>query len=376
MDNRKDLLKKSRTHHGGDIYSKGHEDLIDLSSNINPMKIPGKVYEKLPEILEKAGRYPDIEYSELKENISDYLNYLTGTQKFVKEYITVGCGAVDLIDKTISLFDHIVILRPSFSEYTASAVRYNKEIIFADRDMESERGVLKDSAAKEILNASGQRENTLVCLCSPNNPDGAVWDINALQNLLFELKKKNSSVMMDETFGEYMGDMNASSLHLTGKFSNLIVIKALTKFFGLPGVRLGYGITSDEKLSEKIAERQTTWNVGTFASEIAGIMMSDREYIGKSIEINRERRSFLEEILERSELFEEIFPSHSDFISAELKSTYNPKSFSEFLLHKGILVRNLSDMFPLGDSHFRFAVKDKGISLKLSEAMDAFKDTF
>lgn len=380
-----DELLKSRNIHGGDIYSYKGEDILDLSSNINPRELPLEVIEALPSILKKAGRYPDAEYRELKEALCNYLNdqlikqsdeksdeilKKSDENKIAPSNITLGNGAVEILDKVISLFKNIIIIRPSFIEYSLSALRYGSEITYVNRQMDFEYGIIGFHTIKDVEKSI--KEDSLVIICNPNNPDGAIYDLEAVTCLLNKLKEKNSFLLVDETFAEYLGRKDLNALTLVPFYDNLIVVKALTKFFGLPGVRLGYGITKNEELNKKIISRQTTWNVGAFAENIGKIIIKDKKYIEESIEDNKKNRRYLKEVLENTGLFKKIYPSFADFLTVSLKDDVDDDDFVELLKEKGILIRSLHNMQPFTKRDFRIAVKTKRDIERLKKELNNF----
>lgn len=367
-----DNLRKDRSFHGGDIYS-GDRKYLDLSSNINPRPLPFEVINSLPDILTKAKAYPDSEYRNLKTTISNYLNtYFLEEGAINKSHISLGNGAVDVIDKIISLFSRIIIIRPAFIEYSLSCQRYNKEIIFIDRDLESEYGILSFPTINKVRDRI--IEDSLLVICNPNNPDGAIYDLEAVGEILKALREKNSYLLVDETFSDFIPKRELNALSLIKDFDNLIVVKALTKFFGLPGLRLGYSISKNINLNIRLEERQTTWNIGAFEENIAQILMGNRNFIEGSIKDNKENRDYLFNVLKDSQLFKRIFPSFSDFISLSLIDEVDEVEFKSYLEKDGILVRSLYNMEPFTKRDFRIAVKGKEASDRLKASLISFKN--
>jgi threonine-phosphate decarboxylase len=112
--------------HGGDIYTEGllkGRSLIDFSSNINPLGVPGSFRENIGEALDSVVRYPDIQYRELYKTIRDYI----GESDLSKDNLILGNGAAEIIDLAISTLQSILIVVPSFAEYDEDAEKWDAE---------------------------------------------------------------------------------------------------------------------------------------------------------------------------------------------------------------------------------------------------------
>ncbi|MFB0919004.1 MAG: histidinol-phosphate transaminase [Clostridiaceae bacterium] len=362
------IKPNKRSTHGGDIYT-GSEGVIftDLSSNINPGSIPGEVYEKLPEMLEMARAYPDLEYKRLKEGLSKYLTSLSeGTEyknNITSEMIIVGNGASEVTDKYISLFKRIVLPVPSFKEYELSANRYGIDTAYIDiyPDKEPRDTTIKDSRGKSFFERIKKEMNpgSLLILTNPNNPDGQKLKITDLIDYLEAAEKQSWFTLIDETFGEYLGNSDMA-LNLTGRFNNLAVVKAMTKFFCLPGLRLGYMVTKNQDLLSRLDQLQTPWSVGTFEENIALIMLKDKAFRAESIAENEKNKAYLLENIKNIDFFSEVYHSDSNFVMLRLRENCGTaKKLAHFLRSKNILVRELSDMQGLSGDYIRIAVKDR-----------------
>ncbi len=374
-------LTKSRSGHGGDIYTDRSVTWLDLSANINPRPLPPEVEAALPGILNTARAYPDIEYEELRQELARYAANLSHTE-ISPDWILPGNGAVEVLDKAIAAARGILIVRPCFSEYELSCVRHGIPFETLDRTMDQQAVLGEDffrqlrrkleQGISEKARAKGIPFDTLV-LCNPNNPDGKIYDKTEVEALLNWCAGQGIRLIIDETFGEYLED-GEMLLPLVSNHKNLIIVKALTKFFGLPGVRLGYGITSDPAFRQAITEGFTTWNVGAFAQGIARILMRNDDFIASSQASNKMTRAWLTAELSAIGRIEQVFPSSSSFIMVYARQM--PELIRNLKAHH-ILIRDLSRMPGLGEGYARIAVKDRTCAEQLIAALkiiDSEKD--
>ncbi len=364
----RDPLIKKRAGHGGDIYSDESRDWLDLSANINPGAFPPRLYEALPGILEQARAYPDIEYRRLRKDLAAYAGAF-GQISIDPDWILPGNGAVEILDRAIASAGRVLLVAPCFSEYELSCLRHSipYETFIRTLSTEVVLGAELFAALQEKLREGclQQAPFDLIVLCNPNNPDGKRYDVVAFASFLAAQKGTGVRVMVDETFGEYLED-EEMLLPFVRDYEGFMVVKALTKFFGLPGVRLGYGITRSEAWRRAITDRLTTWNVGSFAQGIAGILIKEAGFIAASRRDNRETRRYLYEALRDSGCFDLVYPSAASFIMVYRNDM---ELLIHGLKHRGILIRDLSNMAGLGPGYARIAVKDRAHAEALVNAL-------
>lgn len=372
------LLIKSRSGHGGDIYSDRSETWLDFSANINSKPLPPGVYRALPAILDRAKAYPDIEYEDLRTDLASYARRL-GQREIAPDWIIPGNGAIEILDKAIATAKNVLIIRPCFGEYELSCIRHGVPYDTLDRTIDHTvllgepffsqlRAKLKEARASNQSTTTLPEVDTIV-LCNPNNPDGKQYDKTAFTRFLTECAKGGIRLIVDETFGEYLAD-GEMLLPLVADHQNLLVIKALTKFFGLPGVRLGYGITKSPVWRQEITAGLTTWNVGVFAQEIARLLLKDEAFIQDSRSLNQTNRAYLTAGLAASSLFETVYPSAASFVM--VYSTTMAQLIEE-LKDQGILIRDLCEMPGLGIGFGRIAVKDRASIDRLLAALQTIE---
>ncbi len=351
-------MKKESLHtlHGGDldeisrIYGIDKGNILNFSGNVNPLGLPLSVKKAITEHPDAAVNYPDVSYMELRRAIGEY----TGTDF---EHIVVGNGSTELISLFIKLISpkKAVIVSPAYSEYL-------NEIKLSGG--EAELFPLKDEE-EFILNTdrlmSALTEDTdLLVICNPNNPTGTYIDCDHIRRLLERCAKTGTYVMLDETYVEFSDrERKVSAIPLVKEFGSLFVIRGTSKFFACPGLRLGYGVCSDENILNSINKMKDPWSVNIFA-EIAGrTMFADKEYIEKTLELTgRERKRMYKALKDFKNIH--VYESQSNFFLCKIKKEdITSTQIFEELIKDNILIRDASDFPYLGSRYLRFCILDE-----------------
>jgi len=256
--------------------------------------------------------------------------------------------------------DKVFIPVPTFSEYERIA-RMNSlaiEYLFTkDFSIDVER-LVKEISPESIL-----------IICNPNNPTGTLISIDSIEYLLEKLSGLEISLMIDEAFIEFTEDYpESSAVRFINSYPNLFIVRCFTKFFGIPGLRLGYGVGGEETVN-KMKEFALPWSVNILA-DISG------RYVLKNMSFMEETRRVI--TLEREFLLRELsnikwiypYPGKANFILARL--SIDTEELENFLLQRGILIRNCRNFKGLDKSYIRIAVKDHSSNVKLVEALKSF----
>ena len=304
--------------------------------------------------LEKSRSYPDINYTNLRNNISDYI-------KVDSELIIPGNGATEIIYLLMkSIKRRLAILNPTFSEYGRGAKLNNLEII--DFHLKEENNFSID--LDEIQKNMDKFDSLFVC--NPNNPNGKVKDLNELLDLMIENDKL---LIVDETFMEFVGEEEKYSLiNKIEQTPNLFILKAVTKFFGMPGLRLGYGVTSNKQIINNIYEYKEPWTINSFAENLSNYLFKDKEYINgsKDYYIN-ERKFMLEELRKISRL--KVYDTDTNFVLIKLDDDEANSLKLELFEKYNILIRDASNFIGLDKSYIRVAIKSHNDNKVLIESL-------
>lgn len=346
--------------HGGDLlsYEKYYDgELIDFSSNINPLGPPKGLYEEIMKGYENLVKYPDIKYRNLKTSVGEYL-------KCNSKNVIVGNGAMDLIDNFTVIFPRTIIFIPSFSEYEKRALVHSKEVVILNY---KEDFTIDLDELKEII-----RPRDLLILGNPNNPTGLRIDESLLMKIYKIVVKKDAYLLLDEAFYEFVPkDYDSIEIFSKYSFKNIGIIRAATKFFALPAIRLGYGCVSQNML-EKYEKIAMPWSVNAFADIAGQFIFKDPEYIERSKNYIDGERQYLLEKLSKIEGIKP-FNTHTNYILIKLLK-WNEEYIFNFFLKRGLIIRKCSSFNGLDESFIRVAIKDRKNNEKLIEVFKELEE--
>ena len=363
--------------HGGNIYKvfreKNIKEILDYSSNINPYGIPESLKKRITENLEVLERYPDPDYVELREKLAN-LNKVNLSD------IILGNGATEIIFLFMKVINpkKILIVSPTFGEYERAVKATGISGDIENKKIEIEYFELKESDdfKLNIENLKNELENKydLLIICNPNNPTGKFLKLAQTEEILKECNKYDTKLFIDEAFIEFLEDgMKESIINTEGNKKNLFVTRAFTKFFAIPGLRLGYGMYFDKELEKKISEKKEPWSVNNIA-EMAGLtVLDDAEYIEKTLKwIAEEKKYIYEKLNEISGI--KVYKTEVNFITGKIDEKLfseglNVKVLREKMLEQGILIRDASNFKFLDERFFRLAIKDRASNERIIEVM-------
>ena len=231
--------------HGGDLdsISTSHgisrSEIVDFSGNINPLGISPLAREEIAGNLDLISTYPDRNYNSLRNSISDYVGVIA-------DHIIVGNGSTELISLMIQMKKpkELLIIGPTYSEYEREASLTGSKIQYfqlkEDMDFKIDIQDLTNQLTSSI---------DMLIICNPNNPTSTCIHVPELKIILDKCKENNIFLMIDETYVEFVENIElVSATSLVPLYDNLLILRGISKFFSAPGLRLGYGISSNMDL--------------------------------------------------------------------------------------------------------------------------------
>ena len=347
--------------HGGDIYSdpelKYNKELLDYSANINPLGIPAGVREAMKRAIMDCANYPDPFCRELRDKIGRYFHLSA-------DMVYCGNGAADVLFRIMTALQpkRILVLAPTFADYEKAARTVGSKIDYFTLHEEDDFAVTPD-----ILKAITKRSQ-MVVLCNPNNPTGKLMDKEQLLCILKHCEELQIPLMIDECFMDFVGDEEAYSMtDQLLKHPGLIILKAFTKIYAIPGVRLGYCLTSDESLIEKLYASGQDWNVSVLAQAAGIAALDETEYLQESKALIAKERAYL--IMQLRFVGLKVFEGAANFLL--IKSPHDFPWKEKLKVHD-ILIRDCSNYHGLTNGYYRIAVKTRKANRKLLKIMKEY----
>ncbi len=324
--------------HGGDIY--GNRVTLDFSVNVNPLGVPEAVKAALQYAVAACTQYPDITARKLRKTVSRML-------QVPEEYLLFGNGASELFLAIIHGIKpkKTVIVVPSFYGYEYAAQAAGGEVLYYETK-EADGFSLKEDFFRTLT-----EETEVLFLANPNNPTGNLPGTDYLKKLLCHCRNQGIAVVLDECFIEFC-DKGSSVLPYLEQFDNLLLVRAFTKSFAIPGVRLGYLVSKNQLLLERIRNHLPEWNLSCFAQEAGIACAAQGDFLEKTAVYIKKERQFLEEGLQRLGI--RVFPGTADFLLV-----YSRMPLYEGLLEQGILIRDCGNFRGLSRGFYRIAVKTR-----------------
>jgi threonine-phosphate decarboxylase len=327
-------------HHGahGDLVSRSLGvrvgELLDFSQNINPLGAPKDALEAARRALyEDSSRYPDLEYTGLREALAAYLG--VGAEMVVPT--NGGAEALFLAARAAGTGGKALVLEPTFSEYAAAAAASGKEpvrrVARREEDFEWDSTPLRDLEGVSV-----------VFLCNPNNPTGDLLDRGAVLEVAARVVEAGAVLVVDEAFADFVPEISVTDMVDRG----LWVARSFTKFFAIPGLRLGCLVCED---AGRVQTLQPSWPVNSVAAAAGIAAAEDKGFAEASrAEVARLREDLFGALDALPGL--QPFPGAANFLLVR-----GPDGFPERLARRGVLVRGCGPFYGLGPEFFRVAVR-------------------
>jgi len=342
---------KSATH-GGNLYAairqKGGSfaEILDFSANINPLGLGENVRQALHTSLESIIHYPDAQAHALKQAVSQHYDVQ-------EDMITMGNGAVELMYILCHILKpkRVLVTAPTFSEYESAAKASGAEIEYLY--LHPEKNFVID--IQEMITQLATVD--IVFICNPNNPTGALLSHTQIAEVLRVAEQCNTYVVVDESFLDFLpNDQLNTCRRLMTVYPNLVILHSLTKFYAIPGLRLGFSLAGAE-LTQLLHQGKDPWNVNTLAQSAGVAALQDHAYQSESKKFLEKVKIDLYESLRSIPELHPYLPS-VNFILINIKKTgLTSTELAQAMASHHILVRDCSNYPGLSAEYIRVAVK-------------------
>jgi len=316
--------------------------LLDLSESINPLGVSPRVASAIRDALPTVAHYPDPRASAVVEALASYHGVSTGR-------VIAGNGSTELLYLVARAVAprRALIVHPAFSEYEAALTPLGCEI----ERVVTTAGQGWAPRLDEILARIDRVE--LVLLANPGNPSGALVPPHLLDELAPACEGRGTVLGVDEAFIDFTEERSFKAA--VARFPRLVIFRSLTKFFALPGLRLGYALLG-EIVRDRVEAWRQPWSVNVLA-EAAGIAaLGDRAYQAESRRLVPTFRAGLAAGLEKLGAFS-VYPSAANYILARIeRADLTASALRAALLSEGVAIRDCSSFPGLGQNHVRVAV--------------------
>ena len=276
------------------------------------------------------------------------------------EEILCGNGAAELFFAAVQAVwpQKALVIAPSFSEYEEALRSVGAEVEYyylCEEDNFQIREDYVDKLSEEI---------DMIFLCNPNNPTGQTIDRDMLIKILDRCKKQNIVVILDECFLEFLDEPNRYEMSdLRGEYPNLLIIKAFTKIFSMPGLRLGYAISSNQDILEEMSWKLQQWNVSVPA-QMAGVaaLEKPKEYIRQTREYVSGQREYMRNIMKMMGYV--VFASKANYLFFKGRPGLEKEA-----LEAGFLIRDCQNYEGLSEGFYRIAVRGEADNRAFLQAL-------
>ena len=334
--------------HGGNISR--IENILDFSANINPLGMPESVRAAVAECAGDIEKYPDPYCNDLRDKLAE-------NENFPAENIVCGNGADDLIFRIAHAYkpQKALVCTPSFSEYRRALTETGCEVaehrLYEEKDFELSADIL-DSLDRTV---------DICFLCTPNNPTGRLIAPEILQAVSGKCAQNGTLLVCDECFLGFAESSEKYSLreHLSG---NAVILKAFTKLYDMPGIRLGYALCSSNSIAERIESSGQFWSVSAPAQKAGIAALGDSAYLSQTVRYIAGQRRFLADELKNMGI--RVFDAAANFLLFKSNA-----GLCEKMLEQGILIRDCQDFSGLTASFYRIAVRTREENLRFLAAL-------
>lgn len=351
--------------HGGDYWN--YPDFIDFSANINFLGAPASVVEAAKSAMDKACHYPQPDCLRLRQAIAK-LEHMEAGQ------ILCANGAAEIIFTLVLAKKpkKALLVVPTFQEYERALKSVDCEIVYEYLSEEQ-------SFLLQELPAALDASIDMMFVCNPNNPTGTLTDREMMGKLLKRCEETNTLLVVDECFLDFTEEVHGTGCSMKSCLNQsrlLFVIKAFTKTFGIPGLRLGYGLSADVVLLQRMQASVQPWNVSVPAQEAGIAAAGEAEFLVKTRKAVKEEKQFLLEQLslfssqDKRGFFIEVYGHAANFIFFS-----SIPGLSRMLRDHKIQIRDCSNFPGLSKGWFRIAVRAREENERLIQALRQIRQT-
>jgi len=330
-------------------------EIFDFSSNINPLGPPARAKEIYEKSFEELSWYPEPHAESFSQMIAQHFST-------TRDQVIVGNGSLAVLNLAIRALrpKMVLIAEPSFSEYRRIVQVEGAGV----REIDLNPNENFEISLSRIL--EGLPGVDLMILGHPNSPTGTALSREALRGLLHEAKRQKVFTILDEAFVDWVPEISAVSQVRDDR--PLLVVRSMTKFYALAGIRIGFGI-GPKGIIEKMKNLQGPWTCNRTAQRLGQASLVDRAFEEKSRLFMNEEKMWLKSALEEIQDVR-VFPSLANFFLVQVPP--DAQELCDFLGGQGICIRDAANYRGLDSSYIRLAVRSRDENKRLVLSLQEF----
>jgi threonine-phosphate decarboxylase len=318
-------------------------EIVDFSASINPLGPPASARKAFQKSYTELARYPDSYGEELKQALAKHHEMKTAE-------ILVGNGSTQLIYLLCLALRprKALVVAPAFSEHANALMLAGAKVSFLSLTAD-----LHFKFSTKDFMAAWEEAPELAFLTTPNSVTAQLIPKAEIEKIARVALLKRRFLVIDEAFIDFVERESVKQLVRENPY--LIVLRSLTKYYALPGLRLGYLLAHSQRVAQLTAYLEP-WSVNSPAQKVALACLADRSFGLKTERWLRQERDFLSQGLIALQGFQP-YPSNTNFLLVRIANNGAAVGLRSLLLHKKILVRVCDSFTGLGSNHFRIAVR-------------------
>ena len=330
------------------------DTLLDFSANINPLGMPESLKQAMIENLACAERYPDVEYQQLHQALAAH-------HGVPASWILAGNGETESIFTLVHGLKprRAMVVAPGFAEY-----RRALETI----DCQIETYALREEDGWQLTErilSSLTTELDCLFLCTPNNPTGLLPERALLDAIAARCRTLGIALILDEAFIDFIADEPGFIADLKHN-PHVWVLRSLTKFYAIPGLRLGYVLNGDERAVARLRKHQMPWSINAFAALAGERVLNDHDYQQATLcWLAREGQRLYQALDEIDGLI--VYPGRANYLFLRCERADIELQYA--LLQQRVLIRSCANYPGLDGRYFRVAVRSEAENQRLLAAL-------